>query len=142
MSKKVCRKCLVSKQSDLFYLERAVCKDCINHRRRGSALVKEYEKQRSRLPHRKALASSIGKKWRIENPEKLKVYNRRYANKHPERIAVYATVRNAVLCGRLIKKPCQVCGSNNRIHAHHKDYSKPLQVEWLCIMHHFMEHRQ
>ena len=37
--------------------------------------------------------------------------------------------------GRLIKQPCEVCGDTN-VEAHHKDYTKPLEINWLCIPHH------
>lgn len=37
--------------------------------------------------------------------------------------------------GKLVKKPCKVCGSLS-VQMHHEDYAKPLAVEWLCIPHH------
>ncbi|UOF80573.1 putative hnhc nuclease [Caudoviricetes sp.] len=33
-------------------------------------------------------------------------------------------------------KPCEVCGTDNKVHRHHDDYSKPLQVRFLCPKHH------
>jgi hypothetical protein len=40
----------------------------------------------------------------------------------------------------LVKKlPCQVCGSLES-QAHHDDYSKPLDVKWLCRDHHLELH--
>lgn len=44
---------------------------------------------------------------------------------------VFVAVRN----GSLKKKPCEVCGIN-KVDAHHDDYSKPLDVRWLCKKHH------
>jgi hypothetical protein len=44
---------------------------------------------------------------------------------------------NAVRKGIIIKpKNCSKCGkeaSGRALHGHHKDYSKPLEAEWLCI---------
>jgi ribosomal protein S27AE len=40
-------------------------------------------------------------------------------------------VGNAVRNGRLTKEPCLFCGEE-KVHAHHRDYSKPLDVIWLC----------
>ena len=46
--------------------------------------------------------------------------------KHKARQAV----TNAVRDRRLIKQPCP-CGET-KVQGHHEDYSKPLDVEWLC----------
>lgn len=37
--------------------------------------------------------------------------------------------------------PCEVCGDPN-VHAHHEDYTKPLEVNWLCPLHHVERHLQ
>jgi len=38
--------------------------------------------------------------------------------------------------GSIIKQPCEVCGSKEYVEAHHKDYSKKEEVNWLCTKHH------
>lgn len=47
-----------------------------------------------------------------------------------------ATVNREIKAGRLIKQPCEVCGETDYVEAHHADYSKPLEINWLCIKHH------
>lgn len=44
--------------------------------------------------------------------------------------------------GLITRKPCEVCGSSKKINAHHEDYSKPLEVIWLCSRHHGERHRE
>ncbi len=52
-------------------------------------------------------------------------------------------VRDAIRYGKLIKPDsCQRCGKPtpaNLLDGHHHDYSKPLEVEWLCRSCHGLE---
>ena len=41
--------------------------------------------------------------------------------------------------GKVQKKPCIICGSEDS-QAHHQDYNKPLDVIWLCREHHLLVH--
>ncbi len=52
---------------------------------------------------------------------------------------VYYKLRMALRNGILTKKPCEKCGKINS-QAQHHDYSKPLDVTWLCPYHHAQEH--
>lgn len=49
-------------------------------------------------------------------------------------------VHIALKAGRLIKKPCSVCGVTEKVEAHHPDYDYPLEVVWLCRQHHYEKH--
>ncbi len=49
-------------------------------------------------------------------------------------------VNNAIRGKKLFKEPCEVCGCTDKIHAHHDDYDKPLDVRWLCSAHHSQWH--
>lgn len=63
-------------------------------------------------------------------------------NLSPAELAnVRKTVRSAIFHGRLVKQPCERCGAG-KAHAHHEDYSKPLDVVWLCQTHHQARHRE
>jgi hypothetical protein len=48
-------------------------------------------------------------------------------------------LNRAIAAGRVLRKPCEVCGSAGS-QGHHTDYSKPLDVMWLCPVHHAAEH--
>jgi len=51
-------------------------------------------------------------------------------------------IANEIKQGRLIRpKECSECGrEHRRIHGHHEDYEKPLEVIWLCPPCHFARH--
>lgn len=49
------------------------------------------------------------------------------------------TYNNALRRGDVKRMPCRVCGSE-RTDGHHTDYSKPLNVQWLCKLHHMEAH--
>ena len=44
-------------------------------------------------------------------------------------------LNRAIRAGTLQRLPCELCGDPNS-HGHHTDYSKPLDVRWLCPSHH------
>jgi hypothetical protein len=49
-------------------------------------------------------------------------------------------VERAIANGTLVRQTCEVCGYE-RVDAHHDDYTKPLDVRWLCRSHHLKHHR-
>lgn len=68
-------------------------------------------------------------------------YKKAAIAKNPLRFRVEQRVRYAIKTGRLTRLPCGVCG-NPKSEAHHEDYSKPLDVVWLCRKHHIERHTQ
>jgi hypothetical protein len=68
-------------------------------------------------------------------------YKNRFRAKNPEKAKAHDIVKNAKAAKLLIPNPCQSCGSTEEIHAHHDDYSKPLQVTWLCRKCHIQHHK-
>lgn len=134
---KACSKCEEEKPLDDFYHKAAKCKECtkaavrLNYRK-NVAYYKDYEQRRANLPHRVAARERYAltdagrtsitrskKKWESSNPIK------RNAN---------TLVGNAVRDGRITKPSnCESCGDKpDRLNGHHDDYSKPLEVRWLC----------
>jgi DNA-binding transcriptional regulator YiaG len=50
--------------------------------------------------------------------------------------------QRAMLRGEITRpETCSRCGARGRIHGHHTDYSKPLDVVWLCSLCHGEAHR-
>lgn len=66
---------------------------------------------------------------------------KRWAAKHPERRKANIAVGNAVRAGRLVPWPCcAVPECDGKPQGHHPDYSRPLDVVWLCPTHHDEAH--
>lgn len=63
------------------------------------------------------------------------LYDRKYKKSNPLKIRATNAIRYAVRNKKLIPKPCEVCGTR-KSEAHHEDYSKPLEIIWLCSYHH------
>lgn len=56
--------------------------------------------------------------------------------REPQKNKARAMVNRAVRSGKLIRQPCEVCDTTINVQAHHSDYRKPLEVNWLCFKHH------
>jgi hypothetical protein len=61
----------------------------------------------------------------------------------PDPVKRYARfqVWKAVQEGDLVREPCVTCGALNS-QGHHEDYSKPLDIVWLCAKCHSALHRE
>jgi DNA-binding CsgD family transcriptional regulator len=66
-------------------------------------------------------------------------YRKEYKRNNRKKIRAHNKVQYAIETGKLERQPCEVCGEEPA-DAHHDDYSKPLQVRWLCRKHHMEEH--
>lgn len=133
---KTCFKCKCEKPLSEFYKHSEMadghlnkCKTCAkldakNHRAGPSReYVLEYDRKRAVLPHRKEAAKKTISDWN---------------KKFPERKKAQSKVRWAIASGKLQKQPCFICGE--KAEAHHPDYSRPLDVVWLCSAHHKQAH--
>lgn len=84
------------------------------------------------------------------NRDKARAYRATETGKLRVREAVYRSVANhklkqraRVIANKTVPiQPCEVCGSEDDIARHHDDYSKPLEVRFLCRKHHGEVHRQ
>jgi len=120
------------------------CKQCRCAKVRANRLLKvdqyaEYERSRASLPHRvearKAYAATPQGR---ANGNRAK---RAFLDRNPAKRAAHVACGNAIRDGRMIRQPCEVCGEV-KAQAHHGDYSKPLDVRWLCTKHHAEWHRR
>jgi 5-methylcytosine-specific restriction endonuclease McrA len=99
--------------------------------------IRAYEKGRAKLPHRVAAR----KEYQAKYPPAVKEAHQAWIKRNPEKRKAQIMLNNAIRDGKIEKsKCCQVCGREGRIEGHHVDYSKPLEVTWLCRQHHFDAH--
>ena len=68
-------------------------------------------------------------------------YFKNYRAKFRKKYIAHNMVNNAIRDGKLFSEQCEVCGSHSS-HAHHDDYAKPLNVRWLCAVHHKEWHKE
>ncbi len=101
-------------------------KDAVIHYYSDLVARSEYERQRNLEPERKLKKLEYGKNHNKRNPVKTKAR---------------AKLRRFVRVGKIVKLPCEKCG-NPKSQAHHEDYSKPLDVSWLCFKCHREAHGQ
>lgn len=81
------------------------------------------------------------KSYYAANSEKYNRNNKKYRSNNAFKLKAHTAVTKAVRRGELIKNPCEVCGEE-KSEAHHSDYAKPLEVLWLCRVHHKDWHRE
>jgi hypothetical protein len=148
---KVCKVCLKRKPKDRFYTQprnsdglAGKCKDCQKEAVKIARVLnaehyKEYDKRRANRPDRVVAREAYAK-----TEQGRAVHTRAtetYVLLNPEKRKAHNAVNNALRDGKLQKGTCEVCGSE-KVHAHHDDYSKPLEVRWFCSAHHQHHHQQ
>ena len=69
----------------------------------------------------------------IRNPERAKKRTRHYYHANPEKMRAKHRIKYLLKLGHLTKPQfCECCGREARLDGHHEDYTKPLEVLWLC----------
>lgn len=137
---KPCKTCGVVKPLEAFYKHPKMadgrlnhCIECkksyaTTHRNENIDAAREYDVMRSKRPERKEHIRGVVVRMRAEHPEKAKAHQ---------------MVQYHVKTGNLIKPDkCEWCPRTDHIHGHHDDYSKPLDVMWLCPVCHKQRHKQ
>ncbi len=130
---KKCSECKEDKMLSEFYRDRTqvdghhgYCKKCSS-----IARYKNREKTRKHV-----------REWLRENIKKHPEYNQRSRERLIKlgRDKVYSEYQTALKKGIIKKEPCKICKKKYRVNGHHPDYSKPLEVIWLCPIHHKQLH--
>lgn len=106
----------------------SACKTCLKSR--------DAERYKKEKPYRDMRAKAY-----LQTPEGKAAHARAveaWKSKNAIRRAAHVILGNAVKAGTVIRQPCWVCGE--KAEAHHPDYSRPLDVVWLCPSHHKQAH--
>jgi len=150
---KICPQCKIEKPIDEFYIRKgsgrhsSYCRVCSSKRGKDY-----YVKNKARC---KELAKAYyennidkmrlyKKKWAEENKDRRRELWMEYHWRNPHKTYARQALYYEVKCGR-IKRPlhCSECGcSSLKIEGHHDDYSKPLDVRWLCRDCHLTFHKK
>lgn len=124
------------------------CSRCQKVLELGS-FYKDKQKKEGLMSHCKNCDRLLRRERRAKYPETYRLRDRRYYAKHKSekvaylrdwrsrnsiKVTAHQAVRSALRRGLLTKSVC-FCGEV-RVDAHHEDYSKPLEVLWLCRTHH------
>lgn len=118
------------------------CKECTRKDTRENRLknivyYKRYDRKRALNPDRVEYRKEYNTSER--GREIAHETHRIYRMKNPEKRRAQAILYKAVKRGEIQKQCCEICGSAN-VQAHHSDYTKPLDVIWLCPKHHAWIH--
>ena len=141
---KICFKCNELKPLNEYYKHKKMsdghlnkCKDCTKkdvHKHRGENIekVRAYDRNRPNKSDRAKKSHDYHKTEKGKSVRFLATRNYRSAN--PARYKANTAVGSAIRDGRL-KRPdfCEKCGIACKPSGHHDDYSKPLNVRWLCL---------
>lgn len=149
---KICIKCGAELPLSEFYKHKSMkdghsnkCKECTKKAARENwnnnrEYYREYDRKRDQSEERKETKRRYMQT--DEGKEAHKKACNKWKDKNQKKRHVEVTTDNAIRDGKLIKQPCECCGSTENIHAHHCDYDKPLDVMWLCAACHTAWHRE
>lgn len=137
-----CKTCMNDLPESAFYSSnKSRCKECVKSSVRENRIAniehyRSFDRMRASQPHRviarQAYAETDAYRASHNNATK------KYVSSQPKRRAAQVAVGNALRDGRLQKLPCFICGDSAQ--AHHPDYDRPLDVVWLCDLHHKQAH--
>jgi hypothetical protein len=140
---KKCSKCNQQKEKSEFYKNSGTsdglgswCKDCERSRDRKT-YTKIYRKTEGYHQAKEKYRNSPKYKNGLREREK------RYRSHNLEKRRAQESVKAAKKAGRLVApRFCQICKHEGILFAHHSDYSRPLDVLWVCPLCHAKIHRK
>ena len=82
------------------------------------------------------------KKYKRAHKIEIALRNRDYDVLNREKRNAHSKANQALKKGLIVKPLACACGRAGRLHMHHEDYAKPLDVRWLCAFCHARHHAE
>jgi hypothetical protein len=151
---KTCIKCNQYKELSAFYQDAKMadghlnrCRECLKayrakHRQKNLEQIRAYDRQRGLTDEYKERQREYRKRLSEAERKRRQEFSHEWRAKNPEKYIAHYTAGNAIRTGHITPMPCRDCGSSEHIHAHHEDYSEPLEITWLCRTCHGKHHRR
>lgn len=133
---KLCKTCGKEKDVKQFH-KRSASKDGLASKCKQCSSA--YDLSRVNDPKRIAARTAYSSTPR--GVEKHRQAKAAYIAREPKKRRAHNAISNAIRDGKLTRKPCETCGSTDKVHAHHDDYARVYDVRWLCNEHHREWHR-
>lgn len=136
-----CKKCRYEKQARPYFL--ANKEKCYANTDKWAKRNRERinEKSRENYANDPVKFLERQKKYDEKTGIKAKILQK-YRENNRQKVNAQCQLRDHVKRGNIIKpNKCSLCSSEKWIEAHHADYSKPLEVVWVCKKCHAIIHR-
>ena len=132
-----CVRCSEEKEPSDFYAKDRTCKECRRslvreNRKKKIEYYREYDRNRNMTPKRVAARTAYQKT--EAGKRSMRKARKKWLKENEDKRAAHIILGNAVRDGRIDKPDnCPICWKAGvRIHGHHDDYAKPLEVRWCC----------
>lgn len=153
---KKCTQCEIDKEISEFYKHAksrggrmARCRVCTKsnvNKNRASKIdyYREFDRKRTDDPKRVKMRKDYFEKnrkdpnWQARQRESRDKYLDKFAHKR----SCHVIWGNYKRDHSIKPEPCSKCSSEIDLNAHHEDYTKPLEIIWLCKKCHGLRHRE
>lgn len=141
MKRKKCKSCNKIFSEEFYYRNsqgyiHGICKKCYRNK-----VYKYRVENKERIIESLRISSRDSiRKIRRNNPKAFTKKISDWRIKNPKKHRAHRMVEWAIRKGELKRKSCEICGKSNA-QGHHPNYDRPLEVIWLCPIHHKEIHK-
>ncbi len=132
---KTCNTCNIEKNETDYYSNTKRCKECTRARVRANRLsnLEYYQNYDRNRPNKVERAIKQSEYAKTPRGKEVALKGMRNFRRDKVKYGAHCELNNALRDGK-INKPstCSNCNTDCNPHGHHDDYSKALDVRWLC----------